>query len=177
MILIPSTILVYSVSAASTLRYTVEKILASGHSGFLLLLGMALIFDIMPANAHRVFVSEEIGLRRNSFSGGTGSGGSSPVTASVCTSPSPERDPISPTVSTQLRGVVSVIDGEYLPTHTFINLFENMGRRLMIFHLVLALFARLAGLSDVDPARMQKHRRASSASSTSGTGSSPILPS
>ncbi|THH04396.1 hypothetical protein EW145_g5555 [Phellinidium pouzarii] len=46
------------------------------------------------------------------------------------------------TTGVQLRGVVSIVD-------------------------VLALFARLANLSDVDPTRMQRHRRASSARSLS----------
>lgn len=119
---------VYSVSAASTLRYTIEKILAT--------------------NAHRVFISEETGSRRESIS--SGSGGSSPIVTGTCVPQTSDRDPTSNTSSPQLRGVVSVID-------------------------ILALFARLAGLPDVDPARMQKHRRASSVGVTSTSPSSSLL--
>ncbi|KAL5523261.1 SDS23 [Sanghuangporus sanghuang] len=109
---------VYSVSARSTLRYVIEKILAT--------------------NAHRVFVTED-----------THSGGSSPVAPASPTSAVTTTSQ-APLNGVLLRGVVSVVD-------------------------VLALFAQLAGLPDVDPARMQRHRRFSSASSGSGSMRSPQL--
>ncbi|KAI0690806.1 hypothetical protein BC835DRAFT_1362981 [Cytidiella melzeri] len=85
---------VYSVSPASTLLYTMQKILAT--------------------NSHRLFVSDEY-------------------------------TPSTPTGNACLSGVVSIVD-------------------------VLSLFGRLANLPDIDPTAMQRHRRASS---TTSSGRSP----
>ncbi|OCB86585.1 hypothetical protein A7U60_g6262 [Sanghuangporus baumii] len=114
----PGTSWISIVSARSTLRYVIEKILAT--------------------NAHRVFVTEDMH-----------SGGSSPVAPASPTSAVTTTSQ-APLNGVLLRGVVSVVD-------------------------VLALFAQLAGLPDVDPARMQRHRRFSSASSGSGSMRSPQL--
>lgn len=84
-----------------------------------------------PANAHRLFVTQET------------PGAASPV----------HNGP---------SGIVSVVDS------SFFLLVKNEGKIVLIFVilLVLSLFARLANVEDIDPTRMQRHRRASSVTSS-----------
>lgn len=98
----------------------------------------------MPlANAHRVFVTEESALS------------GSPTTFTSAT-------------PNNLCGIVSVVDGTsscldfICPAATYAHL---------SYYVVLSLFARLANIQDVDPTRMQRHRRASSTSSSEGPNS------
>lgn len=87
---------------------------------------------ISPANSHRVFVTHE----------------STPGSPSM-----------TPAVSSNLTGIVSVVDSTFdsfqLPWTNITN----------PYFLVLSLFARCAKVPNVDPTHMQRHRRASSASS------------
>lgn len=97
------------------------------------------------ANAHRVFVTEDNGV------------GGSPTT----TSPPPLGNLL-------LRGVVSIVDGPYILHFVSSYYFRTITQlRCDVLVLVLSLFARLANIPDVDPTRMQRHRRMSSASASS----------
>lgn len=74
--------------------------------------------------------------------------------------------PASPTTlsSGNLTGIVSIVDSQY---RYQVAVYPNLLTLPLL--LVLSLFARLAKVPGVDPTRMQRHRRASSASSQSST--------
>ncbi|KAI0760611.1 hypothetical protein C8Q74DRAFT_242298 [Fomes fomentarius] len=99
----------------------------------------------LATNAHRVFVTEESALS------------GSPTTFTSAT-------------PNNLCGIVSVVDGtsSCLPQLYSIPLPTYAHRS---YYSVLSLFARLANIQDVDPTRMQRHRRASSTSSSEGPNS------
>lgn len=133
-----SSLPVYSVFPSSLLSFTMEKILASEPlSAYSIVVNS--YFIIKLANAHRVFVTKEL------------------TTASAV---------LSPSSHSNLTGIVSIVDSAFLfftfPKKNMAGLFLSF----IFWRIVLSLFARIAKIPNIDPTQMQRHRRASSASSS-----------
>jgi len=101
-------------------------------------LGRTALISPLQANAHRVFITDE-----------------------SIPSPSP---PGSGSVSSNVRGVISVVDGNYF--------FSDRRNLWTHTHLVLSIFARYAGIPNVDPSRIHRHRRRKSSSASSSNSRS-----
>jgi hypothetical protein len=75
---------------------------------------------------------------------------------------------LSPSSPGNLTGIISIVDSMYI--NLFLRLFSCVNQQP-----VLSLFAHLARIPDVDPGRMQRHRRASSTSSHSPSDRESLL--
>jgi hypothetical protein len=74
---------------------------------------------------------------------------------------------LAPSAMGNLCGIVSIVDSESLVC------FAAESSRSSV-NPVLALFAKLAGIRNVDPTEMQRHRRQSSSSSQSSRSRDPV---
>ena len=138
-----SSFSVYSVFPSSLLSFTMEKLLASELLSLpIQSLHILILFKL--ANAHRVFVTKEL------------------ITASAV---------MSPSAHSNLTGIVSIVDSAFLfffyVLPQKIKKLDALFLTLFFFgRIVLSLFARIAKIPNIDPTQMQRHRRASSASTS-----------